>query len=359
MEQPLPPEVAERFADLRIRGRSKGTLGAIERVCLRVPNWVGDAVMGLPVLPGLAQVFPQAQITVLAAPRVAPLFAGHPQVARTIVYPSGLEKWRLLWSLRGGCDVGVALPNSLEAALGLWLAGATTRVGYDTDGRRPFLTVLLDGREKLHGLHTVFYLLGVLRAFGEVTHFSPPRLYLTEAEIAAAQSLLDGSGSPVSGPWVALSPGAAYGPAKRWPPERFAAVGERLMEELGARLVLLGGPEDQSAVAEVTRRLNGPCLDLAGKTTLRQALAVLSQVQVLVTNDSGLMHAAAALGVPLAAIFGSTNPHATRPFTDKATVIYHGLPCAPCLKRTCEIGYPCLTDISIDEVLGAARRWLD
>jgi heptosyltransferase-2 len=86
---------------------------------------------------------------------------------------------------------------------------------------------------------------------------------------------------------------------------------------------------------------------------------VLSQVQVLVTNDSGLMHAAAALGVPLAAIFGSTNPHATRPFTDKATVIYHGLPCAPCLKRTCEIGYPCLTDISIDEVLGAARRWLD
>jgi heptosyltransferase-2 len=217
----------------------------------------------------------------------------------------------------------------------------------------------LGGQEKLHDVHTVFYLLGVLRAFGELTHFTPPRLYLAAGEIAEAQTVLNATATGAKDPWVALSPGAAYGPAKRWPPERFAAVGGRLQEELGARLVLLGGPEDRAGAEEVKSHLQGDCLDLAGRTTLRQALAVLSQVQVLVTNDSGLMHAAAALGVPVVAIFGSTNPHATRPFTDQATVIYHNLSCSPCLKRTCELGYPCLTGVRVEEVLEAARVWLD
>ncbi len=356
--QPLPPEMRQRFNSLRILGKFRLDPAEVSNILLRVPNWVGDAIMGLPVLSGLAQVFPQANIAVLAASRVAPLFAAHPQVAETVIYPQGLEKWRRLWGLRGRFDLGVALPNSLESAWGLWLAGTKERTGYNTDGRRLFLTAALDGCEKLRDLHTVFYLLGVLRAFGELTHFTPPRLYLTEVEVAQGGALLEAAESESEGPWVALSPGAAYGPAKRWPPERFAAVGARLQEDLGARLILLGGPEDRPVTAEVAGHLQGKCLDLAGRTTLRQALAVLSQAQVLITNDSGLMHAAAALGVPVVAIFGSTNPNATRPFTDRATVIYHGLPCAPCLKRTCDIGYPCLTSISVEEVLEAARSWL-
>ena len=357
--QPLPPEVLQQLQNLQVRGRFRGDPAEVQRILLRATNWVGDAIMGLPVIAGLAQVFPQAKVTVLAAPRVAPLFAGHPQVVETRVYPPGLEKWRLLLSLRGRFDLGVALPNSLASALGLWLAGARERVGYNTDGRRPFLTVALDGGENLHGLHTVFYLLGVLRAFGELTHFTPPRLYLTEAEVAAGRALLDAAERETAGPWVALSPGAAYGPAKRWPPERFAAVGAQLKDHLGARLVLLGGPEDRDAASEVARHLHDNCLDLAGRTTLRQALAVLSQVHLLITNDSGLMHAAAALGVPVVAIFGSTNPHATRPFTHRATVMYHNLPCSPCLKRTCDIGYPCMMDIGVQEVSKAARGWLN
>ncbi len=157
---------------------------------------------------------------------------------------------------------------------------------------------------------------------------------------------------------MGLSPGAAYGPAKRWPPERFAAVAANLQEELGARIVLLGGPEDREVAAQVKEHLRHPVLDLVGQTELRQALGVLSLLQLLITNDSGLMHGAAALGVPLIALFGSTDPEATGPFTPKATVLRHPLPCSPCLKRTCEEGYRCLTDISVAQVLAAARNWL-
>lgn len=356
--QPLPPHVRRRFESLRIRGSVPRDPAEIKNILVRAPNWLGDAVMAMPVLSGLARWFPQAGITVVAIPRVAPLFGAHPHVSEIIACPPGREKWRLLWSLRSRFEVGVALPNSLESALSLWLAGARVRVGYNTGGRRAFLTAALDGPQKLRGLHTVFYLLGVLRAFGEIADFTPPELFLAASEVAAAQELLNSHTGEDHGPWVALSPGAAYGPAKRWPPERFGALAEALYRELGARPVLLGGPEDRPAALEVKRHLPGDCLDLVGRTDLRQALAVLSLMKLLITNDSGLMHAAAALAVPVVAIFGSTDPEATRPFTDKATVIHRRLSCGPCLQRTCDIGYPCLTDIGVDEVYEAARPWL-
>jgi heptosyltransferase-2 len=352
--------------------------------------------MSLPTLAGVQSLFPQAEITVLAAPRVAPLFAGQPGVAEVVVYPSGPKKWRTLWHLRqcknstptptlppqgGGrkdpdlsiswdiahqekrktknekrpFDLGLALPNSWEAALGLWLAGARVRMGYNTDCRGPLLNVSVSGARDLAGLHTVYYLLGVLQGLGGVAGCSPPRLYLQEGEAQAAAPLLI-SQQP-AGPWVGLSPGAAYGPAKRWPPERFAAVGRELQKNWGARLVLLGGAEDRDAGEEVMARLPG-ALNLVGRTSLRQALGVLTHLLLLITNDSGLMHAAAALGVPLIAIFGSTDPAATGPFTSRATVLRHPLPCSPCFKRTCDLDYQCLLDISVEEVTDAARVWL-
>jgi tetraacyldisaccharide 4'-kinase/lipopolysaccharide heptosyltransferase II len=439
---PLPPEVKQCFQKLAVKGRFAGDPAAVQRILVRAPNWVGDAVMGLPTLAGLQNLFPQAEITVLAAPRVSPLFAGQPGVAEVLIYPSGPEKWRTLWRLRRGqtlsgpgntmpytsthnssspgerqsgggaavsaaregghggpphrenltptptlppqgggrkdlnlsdyrdiafhgkpktengkrpFDLGLALPNSWEAALGLWLAGARVRVGYNTDARGPLLQVAVAGAQGLAGLHTVYYLLGVLQGLGGVASFTPPRLYLQEEEVQAAAALLK-SGQP-EGPWVGLSPGAAYGPAKRWPPERFAALGMALRQKFSARLVLLGGPEDRDAGEQVQARLPG-ALNLVGGTSLRQALGVLTHLKLLLTNDSGLMHAAAALGTPLVAIFGSTDPVATGPFTHRATVLHHALPCGPCLQRTCDQDYHCLLDISVDEVLAGARLWL-
>jgi heptosyltransferase-2 len=355
---PLPPEVRERFQQLQVSRRFTRDPEVVRRVLVRAPNWVGDAVMSLPVLAGLRRLFPLAEITVLAVPRVAPLFVAHPGVAEIIRYPSGRGKWQVLWDLRGRFDVALALPNSMESALELWLVGVPSRVGYNTDARRLFLREAVSGRRELAGLHTVFYFLGLLKALGGVATFTPPTLYLEPEEEDHGARFLAECGLPGPGPWVGLSPGAAYGPAKRWPPARFAALGGVLQREFGARLVLLGGNDERPVADLVKEHLPGPVVDLVGRTKLREALGILSQLKLLVTNDSGLMHAAAALSVPLVALFGSTDPGATGPFTPRATVIRHPWPCSPCFQRTCEVGYACLDAISVDEVLAAARVWL-
>jgi len=355
---PLPPEVRQRFQQLQVSRRFTRDPEVVRRILVRSPNWVGDAVMSLPVLAGLKRLFPLAEITVLAAPRVAPLFVCQPGVTEIIPYPAGRGKWQVLWELRGRFDVALALPNSMESALGFWLVGVPSRVGYNTDARRLFLKEAVSNPRELAGLHTVFYLLGVLKALGGVATFTPPTLYLEpEEEVLGAQILVE-SDLPGRGPWVGMSPGAAYGPAKRWEPARFAALGRALQREFDARLVLLGGDDERPVANQVKEQLQGPVADLVGRTSLRQALGVLSQLDLLVTNDSGLMHAAAALSVPLVALFGSTDPGATGPFTSRATVIHHLQPCSPCFKRTCEAGYACLDAISVDEVTAAARTWL-
>jgi heptosyltransferase-2 len=357
-EQLLPLEVRQRFQKLRTSGRFAGDPDGVRQILVRSPNWVGDAVMSLPVLSGLPKFFPQARITVLAARRVAALFQAHPLAAEVVSYPYGRGKWQVLWGLRNRFDLALALPNSLESALGLWLVGVPTRVGYVADARRSFLNLAVGGRRSLAGLHTVYYYLGLLAAFGEFSSLAPPALYLEAGETAAAGELLAAAPLNGAGPWVGLSPGAAYGPAKRWPPERVAALGRELYREYEARLVLLGGPEERPVADQIKERLGDLVLDLVGHTDLRQALAVLSRLDLLVANDSGLMHAAAALDVPLVAIFGSTDPMATGPFSSRATVVQHPQDCSPCFKRTCEIGYPCLNLVSVAEVLAAARDWL-
>jgi heptosyltransferase II len=355
---PLPPEVRERFQQLQVSRRFARDPEVVRRILVRSPNWVGDAVMSLPVLAGLRRLFPLARITVLAAPRVAPLFTAQPGVSEIISYPADRGKWQVLWELRRRFDVSLALPNSMESALGLWLVGVPARVGYTTDARRLFLKEAVSNHRELAGLHTVFYFLGLLKALGGVATFTPPTLYLEpEEEVTGAQILAE-SDLPGQGPWVGLSPGAAYGPAKRWDPARFAALARELHREFGARLVLLGGDDERPVAHQVKEQLQVPVADLVGRTTLRQVLGVLSQLDLLVTNDSGLMHAAAALSVPLVALFGSTDPGATGPFTSRATVIRHLQPCSPCFKRTCEEGYACLDAISADEVTAAARAWL-
>jgi heptosyltransferase II len=358
-ELALPAEVQQRFQRLQVSRRFARDPEVVRRVLVRSPNWVGDAVMSLPVLSGLRRLFPLAEITVLAVPRVAPLFAAQPGVAEIIRYPSGRGKWQILWDLRGRFDVALALPNSVESALGLWLVGVPSRVGYNTDGRSLFLKEAVSGHRHLRGLHTIFYLLGLLKALGGVATFTPPTLYLEPEEVDSAAQFLSEVDLSEQGPWIGLSPGAAYGPAKRWPTERFAALGTALQQEFGARLALLGGSSERQVACEVKAQLKSPVVDLVGRTSLRQALGVLSQLRLLITNDSGLMHAAAALSVPVVALFGSTDPVATGPFSSRATVIRHPIPCSPCFKRTCDIGYPCLDAISVDEVMAAARNWVE
>lgn len=355
-KEPFPPGpvVWRAWQSLTVRGRPPQPR-EVRRLLVRAPNWLGDAVMSLPVLEGLRRRFPDAKLTVLAVPRVAPLFLHHPLVQEVRELAPGMRGWSSLLTLRGRFDLAVALPNSFAAALGLFLAGARLRAGYAADGRSGLLTLTVHGREALTTVHLVYYYLGVLRAFGELTEEDvvPPRLYLTPADKAQGAALL-GRG----GPWVGLAPGAAYGPAKRWPAERFAEVARELATEAGVYPVILGGPGEMEVADEVAAQAGVPVVNLAGRTTLRQALGVLSHLSVLITNDSGLMHAAAALGVPVVAIFGSTDPSVTGPVSRRASIITHPQDCSPCFRRTCEQDYRCLTDVSVAEVTAAARLWL-
>ena len=158
--------------------------------------------------------------------------------------------------------------------------------------------------------------------------------------------------------WVAINPGATYGSAKRWFPERFAAVADTIAEEFSARILIIGGPNEGSIAEEVAANMQKRPLNLAGKTSVRQLMALLSQCRLLVTNDSGPMHVAAAFGVPIVAIFGSTDHTTTSPLTSSCRIVRHPTECAPCLKTECPTDHRCMTAVSVEDVLRATRTLL-
>lgn len=362
---PLPQAVQASLQRLTVDKRRNFFPHQIRTILVRAVNWLGDAVMTLPALRQLQRFFPQATLTVLAHERVAPVFFGLPEVAQVIPYlpkppATKFTDWlRFLARLRRRrFDLAVIFPNSLESALVPWLAGVPHRVGYGTQGRACLLTQVVQGPEKLEGLHQVYRHEGIIQAFGRVSSDGLPELILTAAEIAAGRDLLLAHGWQPGQKIVGLSPGATYGPAKQWFPERFAAVATRLQEEYGALVVLLGAKGDQEAARAIAGAMLSPPLDLVGQTDVRTAFALVHHLDLLITNDSGLMHAAAALWTPLVALFGSTDPFATGPFTPLASVIWHPVPCGPCLRRQCPENLECMKLISVAQVLEQARYWL-
>lgn len=363
---PLPWQAKQVLHDLPVRIKRPFFRRRIRRLVVRSVNWLGDAVLSLPVLQNLRLLFPWAHLTVAALPRVAPLFQPHPVVDEVMLLPphppaTPWRDWlRAMWSWRQqGFDLAVVLPNSFGSALEPMLAGIPHRLGFARPDRSWLLTLEVAKTPALRELHQIYHYLGLLRSLGMPSCDGLPQLCLLKEERQEALVQLQGHGWRPGQKLVGLAPGARYGPAKQWPPERFAAVADYVQEKFGAFCVILGSSGDQAAARAVMAALSQPALNLAGQTSLRQALAFLSWLNLLITNDSGLMHAAAALGVPVVAIFGSTDPRATGPFTPLATVIRHPLDCSPCLARTCNRGYLCLTGIEVGEVAAAAAFWLE
>jgi heptosyltransferase-2 len=363
---PLPLAVQACFQQLTVRKRRQFYPHQIQSILVRAVNWLGDAILTLPAIRQLKGFFPQASLSVLALDRVAPVFLQQPEVAEIIRYlpkppASSLKDWlQSIYRLRQRrFDLAVIFPNSLESALVAMLLGVPNRVGYNTEGRSLLLTQVVHGPDKMAGLHQVYRHEGIVQAFGPVSGDSFPELLLSPAELAAGAQLLAANGWQPPQKIIGLSPGAAYGPAKQWFPERFAAVAHRLQEEFGALVVLLGSGGDQEAARKVTDAMQSPPVNLTGRTDLRTAFALINQLDLLITNDSGLMHAAAALWTPLVALFGSTDPFATGPFTPLASVLRQSPPCSPCRHRQCpENHYQCLDLISVDAVMEQARYWL-
>ena len=337
----------------------------VRRILVRQVNWLGDAVLTLPAIEALGRRFPDAEVVVLAREWVAGLFAGHPMVDRVVeLRPAGLPqsifgRWQLARSLsRQGFDLAVLFPNSFDAALVPWLAGIPRRVGYSTDGRGWMLTDPLEERSTPSRPHQVERYLGIARALGG-NGPSIPRLSVPAGGQRKAGEILRDHGVQESEPIVAVNPGSIYGSAKRWPAVRFAAVADALVASRGVRILLLGSEGERPVLEQVTRHMRSPVVNLAGRTDLLALLGVLGRARLLVSNDTGAMHVAAAVGTPVLAIFGSTDAEATGPLGQSVRLLRQPVPCSPCLLRECPIDHRCMTRITVDQVVQGAMHLLD
>ena len=312
------------------------------------PQWIGDAVMCEPLLALLAAR--GERLSVAALPWVAPVFRAMPQVADVLEWPfaHGRLDWaarrRIGAELRGRFDAAYVLPNSIKAALIPWLAHIPRRIGYHGEGRWLLLNTRLpnpSGRPPMAPFYAA--LAGTVAAPP-----APPRLALPAEACAAATR----AAGVTPGAYWAFAPGAEYGPAKCWPAAHYAALAQRLHAQDGAPVLLLGSGKEAGLCASIAAgAAPAACRVLAGKTSLIEAMALIAAARGVVSNDSGLMHVAAAFGVPQAAVFGSTSPLHTPPLNAHAQVLWLkdelGLDCAPCFDRTCRFGHTrCLTEVA-------------
>ncbi|HEV7797714.1 MAG TPA: lipopolysaccharide heptosyltransferase II [Pyrinomonadaceae bacterium] len=341
----------------------------IERIVVRGTNWVGDAVMTVPALRQLRNLFPKAHITLATRSWAEGLFADADFFDDLQVHEgSGLRsvvqqvrQWR-----KRNFDLAVIFPNSLETALVASLARVPLRIGYAKDGRQALLTHPLALPEWRNSKHEVFYYLKIVAELewltkGEQTFLDTQpdsSLEVSGARKSAARAFLRAHGVDIAGSHqrlVALCPGSINSRAKRWPTERYAALADRLIDELGARVLLIGSAAEAEVSLEVSRQMRNEPVMLTGQTNLAELVAVLSLVDLLVTNDTGPAHIASALGRPTLVIFGPTNPLTTRPFSPYGEIVREPPDCAPCMLRDCPIDHRCMTAITPDAVLERAR----
>ncbi len=339
-----------------------------QKVLLRATNWLGDAVMSLPAVRVLREAMPEAHIAVVARPSVADVYARETAIDRVIPYPKPKgwrERYRFATILRAErFDAAILLQNAFDAALMAWLARIPLRIGYDRDARGILLTDPIPVPEPGEiPAHERFYYLELLRRAGVIDALpdvSEVRLGGIEAACDAGLRRMGELG--IAGPAIGISPGAAYGNAKRWLPERFAEAGERLARELKASVLLFGSPSERALCDDVALPLTSAGIavhNLAGTTTLAEFIDLAAACAVFLTNDSGAMHVASALGLPTVAVFGATDDSTTGPTGANARVVREPVTCSPCLLRECPIDHRCMTRVSSNRVAEATLQLLE
>jgi heptosyltransferase-2 len=334
------------------------------RILVVGPSWVGDMVMAQSLFKALKQQHPDAVIDVLAPGWSRPLLERMPEVAGAIDMPVGhgrldlKTRWQLGRTLRRHhYDQAILLPNSLKSALVPFWAGIPKRTGWLGEMRYGLLN---DARklDKSRLTMTVQRFVALAHApdLGAIPEIPIPNLQVdvTNAQLARATFGLGEGKHPV----LALCPGAEYGPAKRWPEAHYGELAREMISN-GWNVWLFGSQKDQSVCAEIRSIAGEGCSDLSGRTSLAQAVDLLSLADAVVSNDSGLMHVAAALDRPLVAIYGSSDPGFTPPLNERSKVITLGLECSPCFKRECPLGHlKCLRDIPVARVRSILRELL-
>jgi heptosyltransferase-2 len=323
---------------------------------VRSPNWLGDAIMALPAVRNLKTLLAGEKLAVATPEKLAALWQACPFVDEVIALPQPKNIGAVARQLREGkFATALLLPNSLRSALEAWRAGIPQRIGYARGGRGLFLTrtVPVPARDPVR-LHQKFYYLDLASAIGAPADAALPEL--RDPPSAHGPGLVVDRAPTVGAmaPCVALCPGAEYGPAKRWPLENFVAVGKALAEDC-YRLVILGAAGDVSLAAKLAEQLPG-ARNLAGETTLAEFMSELAGCVLAVSNDSGAMHLASALGVPTVAIFGSTEPALTGPLGSRTAVLRHHVPCSPCFLRDCPLDFACMHSLTPARVLTALKE---
>ena len=356
------------------------------RILVRGVNWLGDAVMTTPALLRLREHFPAAHITLLTPAKLQELWTGHPAVDDIIAFAAGEGLWAIAKKLHAGrFELALVLPNSPRSALEPWLARIPQRIGYARPWRNALLTRAIPARPgavkmhkrtpeairaltaaaggtaggrrapaipaSAHQLHEYLHLVAALGARAEPL---APHLTVSPAELAATRERFGLANGLL--PLAGLNPGAEYGPAKRWPAERFIAAALAVSAQTPCMWAVFGGNNDRAAAETIATALhaaNLPVTNLAGRTGLRELMAALKLCRVLLTNDTGPMHVAAALGTPVVVPFGSTSPELTGPGLpgdSRHRLLKSAAVCSPCFLRECPIDFRCLTGIGVERV---------
>ena len=322
--------------------------------------------MTTPAVRAIRKQFPNTHVSLLAKPWVTPVFENSEHLDQLLIYDDkgrhkGLfGKFRLARDLKKyDFDAAILLQNAFEAALITFLAGIPIRIGYNTDARQLLLTHAISCTNEIKKEHQTKYYLNILSGIGMDAGDRDLYLRLRQQDRLQAEKTLMKQGISGDFKWVGINPSATFGPAKQWPIDRYARLADLILEHTNARVIVFGGPQDRRLGKDISRKMRHRPIDLSGRTTLGEAMALIERCALFITNDSGLMHVAAALDVPLIAIFGSTNSTTTGPLSSNSRVVQVPMECSPCLKPECPKGHlNCMDQICVDMIFDVAKEIL-
>jgi heptosyltransferase-2 len=329
------------------------------RILVRGTNWIGDAVMTIPAIRKLRRLFPDASLT-LHTRAAAKGILQQTELFNEIITPDGFFE-QVMELRKRQFDLAIIFPNSFSSALVVRMAGAKRSFGYATERRSLLLTDPIEMPDWKDARHEVYYYLELIAAveksfFGSITESDDlePRLAVSDPKHDQAREILRAHGVDANRKTVAIAPGSTNSRAKRWIPERFAELNDRLQTESDCNVILLGSKDDKTISEHVAALSRRPPIDITGETDIETVTAILSETDLLISNDMGLAHLAPAVGTETIVIFGPTNQLTTRPFSEHASIISANVECAPCMLRDCPIDHRCMTRVTVEDVFRKA-----
>lgn len=335
------------------------------KILIRAVNWIGDTVMSIPAIKAIRLLYPESHITVLGKPSVIDVLSLTGDIDDFIFYEiSGkncglIKRFRLGKFIKEkGFNKCFIFPNSFDSAIVPFIAGIPERIGFQGGFRTPLLTLKV--KKPLMEIHQAEKYFQLVKANGFSGDMPGFKLKPDSDSLKWADDFMKFHIRSKEKTVVGVSPGAEYGPAKRWFPDGFAGLINRVKNVYNTEVILVGSENDRDICGSVNRQVSGNIIDMSGKTSIKQLIALLKKMNLLITNDTGTMHLASAVGIPVIAIFGSTDNRATSPVAGKVKIVKSDVSCSPCLKRTCEKNtYECFSKISVKEVFNEVKNILD